>query len=97
MRVIQSGEEFAIPCAQCPECGGDLCGEVSEWYQDTHEPTEGGLLVWCEHAGPESGDTDHRHCGSDWLPVQAVCQGWAARHVRVVEVEVPHSTSSSSK
>lgn len=88
--TVKPSEAFPIRNGQCPECGGQLWGEVSEWYMRSNVPTPGGLLVWCENDTPNvvderDGDFFHANTGDKWIPIQAACERWAERNVRIRE------------
>ncbi len=71
---------FKLPAevATCPECGGALQVEVTEWIEATGIPTESGMVVLCQQAEDEFGKwmdesgkyspmpESHEYRHSDW-------------------------------
>jgi hypothetical protein len=86
---VKPGQAFPIRGVLCPECGGELRAEVTEWYSRSGIPTPGGLLVWCEYDDPydpkDWNGVAHGNAGTDWIPIQAGCERWAEQNVRVQE------------
>lgn len=75
---------------RCPECGGTLLVDVTEWESETGRPTECGVEIDCQHNnyGDEEEDGfDHRWWQSDWMPVLDALSAWARRHLRKVWLE----------
>jgi len=69
--------QFFTPPILCPECGGPLDVEISEWETDTGKPTEGGIIVYCRHEEEEEiralaendyPEWEHDHWQSTWQP-----------------------------
>lgn len=77
---------------RCPECGGPLTVNVTEWETVTGRPTECGVEVSCvwwemseleeEAGGPEA--IHHRWWQSDWQPVVDQVGSWGQKHLRRV-------------
>lgn len=61
--------------AVCPECGGRLYAESTEWQSDTGKPTIGGLYIQCEHESFKR-DDDHRRYFCDWYPTMVIIETW---------------------
>lgn len=61
-----------IKIAACPECGGALIIESSEWIEETGKPTTGGLTVDCKSSFAER----HRYWQSDWQSVINQVEKW---------------------
>ncbi len=77
--------------AKCPECGGHLYVQGTEWESDSRKPTEFGVEVECENE-PDLDDPDfwekcHRHWQGEWMPVLDHVTRWARRFIRVVPRE----------
>ena len=58
--------------AICPECGGKLAVESSEWEDGTGKPSQGGLVVDCD-ADPRM---EHRYFQSDWQLIMDKIEKW---------------------
>lgn len=79
--------------ACCPECGGPLTVNVTEWETATGMPTECGVEVSCDwwedmlamdEPTAEDFRRDHRWWQSDWQPVLNRVQRWGREHLRRV-------------
>lgn len=58
--------------AICPECGGRLHAESSEYETETGKPTIGGIYLTCQRESK-----DHRFLQSDWQPIYSSIDRWA--------------------
>lgn len=76
----------------CPECGGPVNVEISEWTARDGIPTIGGVSVWCDEELAEiynAGDNDrdpnqlHRHWMTDWMPLVVAVERFSMRHIRI--------------
>lgn len=93
MNLIYNGQrvgellKLSRAVATCPECGGQLCVQVTEWESDTGTPTEHGVEVDCmNEPEPESKDYEdgkHRWWQGEWMPVLDKVRAWVRQWVRV--------------
>lgn len=92
---LTEGRTLRMPQSfKCPECGGPIAVEVSEWCTESGLPTAGGLLVHCEQEMNEwmeamaqdrdiDRDLEHRMWQSDWQGIVNRAERFCARNVRV--------------
>jgi len=70
--------------ACCPECGGSLLVQVSEWESDTGTPTEFGVEVDCDRDDTCEDDPKfpHRWGHGEWQSTVASVRAWGAKWIR---------------
>lgn len=88
MLYIDNVRDIRLPSRLvCPECGGPLTAEIEEWETADGQPTDGGVLVYCETDWNlifEDSEYPHRYWQSDWDSINYVVTRFVRRRVRVI-------------
>ena len=73
------------PSMTCPECGGRLHAEISEWEVISRLATDDSILVICENEDAMDLEAiQHRGYFSDWHIVIHRAERWVQRYVQVM-------------
>lgn len=90
MRILYEGKAYEllpIPriVARCPECGGELVVQVTEYTTDDGAPTEHGIEVDCvrDDLGEENPQNPHRWWQGEWDRTLHHVRAWVMKFARV--------------